>query len=394
MVIFMDYIIFLIVVFCISFLAGELFLKYLKLPKLLGYMLIGIIISNFFDFNYLLTNSMIEVITGFALSIILLKAGLGIEKAVINKIGFRVLLLGTIPNLLEGLLVALLSYYFLNFDIYTAFMFGFIISAVSPAVVIPSMTKLLDEGYEKEVPTMSLASTSFDDVVSLTIFSVFLSLSLGESGSMYFLLSEPLKFLFGIVFGGAIGYFLGKNMASTTNKYYQFIQFIFIITISLFLKQYGNILLITEMIAIMSLGYYFNDNFSKDHIYIKEYTNKTWKYAQVFLFFTIGFLTDISTTVDYLVIGIIIIGLGLMARGIGVVLSLLKSDFTKEQKKFTLIANIPKATVQAALGAVPLSLGIIDGDIILSISALAIIITAPIGLILIEVFSKRLLKKL
>lgn len=389
----MDYLLFFSTIFLLSFLIGELFNKYLKLPKLLGYMIVGIAIKNSFSFDDFLTTEIVTFITSFALSVILLKAGLGIEKAVINKIGYRVILLGTVPNLLEGLIVAILGVVLLDFDLFTALMFGFIISAVSPAVVIPSMTKLLDDGYEKEIPTLSLASTSLDDVVSLTIFSVFLSLYLGETASLLTIVSIPLKFLLGIVFGGFIGYFIGMNMTSSKNKYIRILQFGMILTVSLALKSYGEYIFIIEMIAIMSLGYYFNDTFQKEDNYIKKYTNKTWKYAQVFLFFTIGFLTDLTTTLDYAVIGMLIIGIGLMFRGIGVLLSLYKSGYSTNQKKFTVIANIPKATVQAALGAVPLASGVIDGDIILSVSALAILITAPLGLILIELFSKKLLIK-
>ncbi|MFK5883798.1 MAG: cation:proton antiporter [Candidatus Izemoplasma sp.] len=389
----MDYILFFSSIFLLSFLLGEIFNKYLKLPKLLGYMIVGIAIKNFFSFDDFLTTEIVDFITSFALSVILLKAGLGIEKAVIDKIGYRVILLGTIPNLLEGLIVAALSYYLLDFELFTALMFGFIISAVSPAVVIPSMAKLLDEGYEKEIPTLSLASTSLDDVVSLTIFSIFLSLYLGESTTMLSIISIPLKFMIGIAFGGFIGYFLGMYMTSSKNRYIRILQFGLILLIALSFKTYGEYIFIIEMIAIMSLGYYFNDYFQKDDNYIKKYTNQVWKFAQVFLFFTIGFLTDLSTTLDYAMIGMLIIGIGLMFRGIGVLISLYKSGYSNNQKKFTIIANIPKATVQAALGAVPLASGVIDGEIILSISALAILITAPLGLIMIEIFSKKLLTK-
>lgn len=389
----MDYLIFFISAFVLSYVLGELFGRFLKLPKLLGYMIVGIIIKNFFDYDNLLTPEIVDFITSFALTIILLKAGLGIEKAIINKIGYRAFVLGVVPNILEGITVALLSYFLLNFDIYPAFMLGFIISAVSPAVVIPSMTKLLDENYEKEIPTLSLASTSFDDVVSLTIFSVFLSLYLGEDTSMLFIVSIPMKFFVGILIGGFLGYLLGMYIAATNNKYLQILQFGLILVTVLALKTYGQYIFIIEMIAIMSFGYYFNDTFQKHNNYIKRYTNEVWKYAQIFLFFTIGFLTDLSTAYDYILIGMLIIGCGLMLRGIGVMISLYKSGYSKNQKSFTVIANIPKATVQAALGAVPLASGVTDGDIILSISALAIIITAPIGLIMIEIFSKKLLSK-
>ena len=371
---------------------GILFDK-IRLPKLLGYLVIGLIIGNFFSYDYLITDQVVRVVTSFALSIILLKAGLGIEKAIIKKIGVRVLLLGTIPNIIEAIVLTVISYYFLNFGIYEAFMFGFIISAVSPAVVIPSMTKLMDEGYDKEVTTLNLAATSFDDVVSLTMFSVFLALYLGNANSVSLLLLAPLNIILGAIVGGLVGFGLGKLLKHTSSVKLQVAQFIVVIGISLLLKQYGYYLFIIEMIAIMTLGYYLNDTNKEVGTYLKKYTNIVWIYAQVLLFFTIGFLADLSIIGDYLIIGLGIIMLGLVGRTIGVIIALHKSKFTNEQKVFSIIGNMPKATVQAVLGAVPLSYGVLNGNIILSLSALAIIVTAPIGLLLIEIYSVKLLKR-
>ena len=388
----MNFIIFIFAIFILAYGAGYIFNK-LKLPRLLGYLLVGLIIGNFFNYDYLITDQTVKFVTSFALSIILLKAGLGIEKAIIKKIGIRVLLLGTIPNIIEALVLTMISYYFLSFGIYEAFMFGFIISAVSPAVVIPSMTKLMDEGYDKEVTTLNLAATSFDDVVSLTMFSVFLALYLGNSSSMSLLLLAPLNIVLGALVGGLIGFGLGKLLKHTASVKWQVAQFIFVIVVALLLKQYGHYLFIIEMIAIMTLGYYLNETNKEIGIYLKKYTNTIWTYAQVFLFFTIGFLADLSLIGDYLIIGIGIIMLGLVGRTIGVLIALHKSKFNYNQKAFSIIGNMPKATVQAVLGAVPLSYGVMNGDIILSLSALAIIVTAPIGLLLIEIYSVKLLKR-
>ena len=388
----MKFLIFIIIVFALAYGAGILFNK-IKLPKLLGYLLVGLIIGNFFNFDYLITDQTVKIVTSFALSIILLKAGLGIEKAIIKKIGIRVLLLGTIPNIIGALVLTAISYYFLSFGLYEAFMFGFIISAVSPAVVIPSMTKLMDEGYDKHVTTLNLAATSFDDVVSLTMFSVFLALYLGDSNGIALILLAPINIVLGAIVGGTIGFGLGKLLKHTASVKWQIAQFIVVIIIALLLKQYGHYLFIIEMIAIMTLGYYLNDSNKDVGIYLKKYTNLFWTYAQVLLFFTIGFLADLSIIGDYLIIGIGIIMLGLVGRTIGVLIALHKSDFTNNQKVFSIIGNMPKATVQAVLGAVPLSYRVINGDIILSLSALAIIVTAPIGLLLIELYSVKLLNR-
>ncbi len=225
------------------------------------------------------------------------------------------------------------------------------------------------------------------------MFSVFLALYLGDSGSISLLLLAPINIILGAIVGGIIGFGLGKLLKHTSSVKWQIAQFIGVITIALLLKQYGHYLFIIEMIAIMTLGYYLNDSNKEVGIYIKKYTNTVWTYAQVFLFFTIGFLADLSIIGDYLIIGIGIIMLGLLGRTIGVLIALHKSDFTNNQKAFSVIGNMPKATVQAVLGAVPLSYGVMNGDIILSLSALAIIVTAPIGLLLIEIYSVKLLKR-
>ncbi len=388
----MELFVFTISILVLAYGVGYMFNK-INLPKLLGYLLVGLIIGNFFNYDYLVTDHMVQIVTSFALSIILLKAGLGIEKAIIKKIGIRVLLLGTIPNIIEALVLTVISFYFLHFGIYEAFMFGFIISAVSPAVVIPSMSKLMDDGYDKEVTTLNLAATSFDDVVSLTLFSVFLALYLGNGNTISLLLLAPIGILLGAIVGGIIGFSLGKLLHHTKNIKIQIIQFIIVIGIAISLKQYGHYLFIIEMIAIMTLGYYLNDTNIELGVYLKKYTNTIWTYAQILLFFTIGFLADISIIGDYLIIGISIIMLGLIGRTLGVIIALHKSKYTYNQKLFSVIGNIPKATVQAALGAVPLSYGVANGNIILSLSALAIIFTAPIGLLLIEIFSIKLLKR-
>lgn len=388
----MEFLLFIIIIFAISYIAGRLFKK-LKLPKLLGYLVVGLLVGNLFNYNYLITSETIQVITGFALSVILLKAGLGIERAVIKKIGLRVLLLGTIPNLIEGSILAILSLLFFNFELYEALMFGFIISAVSPAVVIPSMTRLMDKGYDKKITTLNLAATSFDDVLSLTLFSVFLSLYLGNGNGAILLLLAPVKIILGGIIGAGIGYLLGRIMKATLCLRYQIIQFVVILAISIALKQYGEYIFIIEMIAIMTLAYYVNDTNPDVGVYIKRHTNTVWNFAQVLLFFIIGFLADINVIGEYLWIGILIITIGLVGRMFGAHLSLIKSGYHENQKLFTFISNTPKATVQAVLGAVPLTYGVINGNIILSLSALAIIYTAPIGLILIELLGPKLLKK-
>ncbi len=388
----MNTIIFLTIIFIVSYITGKLF-KIIKLPTLLGYMVVGLLVGNLFSFNDLLTSNLVNIITSFALSIILLKAGLGIERAIVKKVGIHSLLLGTIPNLLEGIILATLSVFLLKFSWVEALMFGYIISAVSPAVVIPTMLRLIDKKYDKTITTLNITATSFDDVVSLTIFSVLLSIFLGHSNGISLALLAPIKIILGALFGALVGYGVAKILKETPRKVCRLIQFAIIIGLAILIKVYGHNIYIVEMIAIMTFGFFIEDGNHELGHYVKHYTNITWNYAQIFLFFTIGFLADITVIGEYLWIGLLLIMIGLVFRMIGVQIALAKSPYSRNQKQFTMIGNIPKATVQAVLGAVPLSVGVINGDIILSISALAILFTAPLGLIFIEIFSPKLLQK-
>ncbi len=379
-------------VFVLAYAVGYLFNK-IGLPKLLGYLTVGIIIGNFFNFDYLISDDVVRFITSFALSIILLKAGLGLEKVVMKKIGIKVLILGAVPNIIEALILTVISFYFLHFSIYEALMFGFIISAVSPAVVIPSMTKLMDNGYDKEITTLNLGAIMIGDVISLTMFSVFLALYLGDGNTTSLILMAPVNVVLGGIVGGVLGYGLGKLLKHSTNIKLQILQFLIVVAVALILKEYGHYIFIIEMIAVISLGFMINDTNKAVGVYLKKHINNLWAYAQVFLFFIIGFLADLDLIGEYLIIGVAILFLGLLGRTIGIYIALHKTDYTYNQKLFSSFSNLPKATVQAALGVIPLSYGVTNGSIILSLSALAIIITAPLGLLLIEVFSVKLLKR-
>jgi len=303
------------------------------------------------------------------------------------------LILGAIPNIIEALILTFISFYLLNFGIYEALMFGFIISAVSPAVVIPSMTKLMDNGYDKEITTLNLGAIMIGDVISLTMFSVFLALYLGDGNTTSLILMAPVNVILGGIIGGVLGFGLGKLLKHSTNTKLQVLQFIIVVVVALLLKEYGHYIFIIEMIAVISLGFMINDTNKDIGVYLKKHINNLWSYAQVFLFFIIGFLTDLDLIGKYLVIGIAIIFLGLLGRTIGIYIALHRTEYTYNQKFFSSLSNLPKATVQAALGVIPLSYGVTNGNIILSLSALAIIVTAPLGLLLIEIYSVKLLNR-
>ncbi|XMB66823.1 cation:proton antiporter [Mycoplasmatota bacterium zrk1] len=328
----------IIIILIIGFMVGKIFDR-MGLPKILGYLITGIL------FQFIPIEASIlsfkKEITTFALSVILLKAGLGIDSFTLKKVGGRAVLLGIIPNIFEGTVITVLSMTILKLPFIEAGMLGFIVSPISPAVVIPSMIKLKDKGYNGNgVPVLNLASASIDDIISVLIFSIFLSLYLG-------------------------------GVANDSIK---------------------SIITPIAYIIIMMFGFFIN-KLSKHKDKIISGTNKIWGIAQIYLFVIIGLLvnTEVAFTVGFIAIVIIIVGL--LFRLLGVFICLQKSIFKKSERLFCMIANLPKATVQASLGAVPLIYGVTSGEMILAISALSILVTAPIGLIFIEKFGPILLSK-
>lgn len=315
-------------IYTLSYIFGTLFSK-LKLPKLLAYLLLGIGFQYipWFQGDFLAYK---KTITTVALSIILLKAGLGIDKITLKIIGKKAIKLGTIPNLLEAITVGLLGYFLLDFTIIEAGLLGFIISPVSPAVVIPSMMKLKEKGYNRSgIPVLNLASASIDDVLSVLLFSLFLFLYLGRvEGTHVITILMPILY-----------------------------------------------------ILIMLTGYLLHN---RPLPKLRKTVKMSWSVAQVLLFFLIGSIVNIETMVHlgFISAGIVIVGL--VMRVLTVHFILKNSFFNNRERLFCMIANTPKATVQASLGALPLLYGVPGGEIILAMSTFSILMTAPLGLILIE----------
>ncbi len=380
-------ILYLILFFIIAYIIGELF-EMIKLPKLLGYLLLGLFIGNTVTIAF--NEQILHIITAFALTTLLTKAGLSLEQSVFKKIGVRSILLGVIPNILEALIVSVVVYYLLSFTIYESLMLGFIISAVSPAVIIPSMLRIKEEGYDKEVTTLSITFTSIDDVLSISMFYMFLSFYLNE-GTSY--LMVPISFILGILFGLLLGFIMKYFVTLSKNKYQNTLLFISLFIITFIVYLYGDVIYITPTIALMSFGYYMLNHHSKVGKYMLTKYKQVWNVAQVMLFFIIGFITKFELMNSYIFYSMVIISIGLPFRYLGVLLSLIESRYNIKQRLFILLSNTPKATVQASLAAVPLIHFVTEGDVIQSIAVSSIVLTAPIGLLLIELTYKKLLKK-
>lgn len=371
----------------------------LKLPGLLGMLILGVIIGphglNLLQENMLQISSDLRSI---ALIIILLRAGLGLNKDDLKSVGIPALKMSCIPGLIEGLFIAWASVYFLGFTFAQGGILGFIIAAVSPAVVVPSMLKLMENkiGTKKGVPTLILAGASVDDVFAITLFSAFLGLYSGFGMNIGIqLLNIPISILLGILAGVILGFVLiriFKRYHIRDTK-----KVLLILGISILLNQLETILKtrvqIASLLGVMTIGFVIIEKLPDLGERLSNKFNKIWVFAEILLFVLVGAQVDVNVALKAGRVGIILIIIGLIGRSIGVIISLLGTDYNMKERLFCIIAYIPKATVQAAMGAVPLSLGVESGNIILAIAVLSILITAPLGAIGIHYSSEKLLEK-
>lgn len=380
------------IIILLGIIAWKLFEKY-KLPGLLGMLLVGIILGpyslNLLDENILAISTDLRLM---ALVVILIRAGLGIRRETLREIGPEAIKLSFLPGLVEGLTIGFLSTKLLDFTFIQGGILGFILAAVSPAVVVPSMIELMEKGLgsEKNIPTLILSGASMDDVFAITMFTSFMGLY-GDSSANIFkeLIKIPTSILLGIGFGLILGIGL--------YKLFEFISFslnekiLIIFGVSILFTYLENSFSIASLIGVMVIGIYLGnkDDALKDGLE-KGFSN-IWVLGQILLFVLIGASVDLTSLRGNLLSGSIIISLGLLARSLGVYLSLIGSNLNNREKLFCSLAYIPKATVQAAMGGLPLAAGVAGGEVILSISVLSIVITAPLGAILIKKTANKLL---
>lgn len=386
----------LAIIIIFGLIAHYIFSK-IKLPGLLGMLIAGILLGPY-GFN-ILSSDLLKVssdIRTIALIIILLRAGLGISKEDLHIVGKTAVKLSFIPGIIEGLTISITSIYFLKFSWIEGGILGFIIAAVSPAVVVPSMLKLIEKkmGQAKRIPTLILASASIDDVIAITIFSAFLS---AYSNKNVDIITQIMGIPISITLGIGIGLLVGLSFVYFFTKYHirDSKKLLLILAAAILLTTLEQILnskvKIASLLGVMTIGYIILE---KRHEVAKRLSiklNKVWVLAEILLFVLVGAEVNIHVAWEAGLIGIIIISFGLIARSIGVLLSTTGKVYTLKEKLFCIIAYLPKATVQAAIGAVPLHSGVASGEIILAIAVLSILITAPLGAIGIELSAKRCL---
>ncbi|MBS2211174.1 cation:proton antiporter [Carboxylicivirga mesophila] len=382
-----------------------------KLPGILGLIVAGIIVGpsvlNVVDPE---VSIILKELKTAALIVILIRAGLGINRKTLHKVGRPAINMSFIPGVIEGSMVMVATHFLFDFTWIEGGILGFIIAAVSPAVVVPTMLDLKEKGFgnKKEVPTLVLAGASVDDVFAITIFSVFIGLAAGTSINIGHLIwSVPagivLGALLGLVLGWGLVWFFKKFHIRDTKK-----VIIFMIVAVVFyelteMEAVKSVIPLTGLLGIMAIGFIILEQYGKLAKRLASKFNKVWVLSEILLFVYIGTEVQIKQLdVSIVGVGLLILALGLMARSFGVWLSLLGSDLNSKEKLFCVIAYWPKATVQAAIGAVPLSLiqagklgnvSVETGQVILAIAVLSIITTAPVGAIGIKLFGPKLLGK-
>src|SRR6056297_2334166 len=363
------------------------FFNKLKLPGLLGMLLLGVVLGpyvlNIIDAEILRISGELRKI---ALIVILLRVGLGIERETLKMVGVPATKLSFIPGLFEGFTVLILGIIFFNMTWYEAGMLGFIIAAVSPAVVVPQMLDLIESGRgaKKGIPTLILTGASIDDVIAITLFSSFLGFYGGTQISIvYSVLSVPLSIGLGLLFGVGIGFlllFLFKKYHIRDTK-----KALMILSLAILMTStedfFKDIIPIASLLGVMALGFVLREKYWKVAERLSVKFNKIWVFAEIMLFVLVGAQVNIKVAIESGLIGLLIIAVGLLARSSGVLLSLRKTKLNMRERLFCVIAYVPKATVQAAIGGIPLAAGVASGDIILAMAVLSIIITAPLGAI-------------
>lgn len=386
----------ILIILFLGFLGNKIFTK-LKLPGLLGMIIAGIIIGpyclNLIDASIL--NNAADI-RSMALIIILLRAGLGINKETLKKVGKLSMKMASIPCILEGIAIIITAKFILGFTFVQAGIIAFIIAAVSPAVIVPSMIELKESGrgMDKGIPVLILAGSSVDDIFAMTLFTVFMGLnSSTEISAGQQLMAIPMEIIGGIVLGIVSTFILIKLMKFFGNKFSKLDKLLIILVSSFGVYILGNSIHVSGLLSIMTIGFLMLEYNREVAEEIQPSLNKIWYFAQIFLFILIGAAVNIEVALKAGVAGLIIIAIGLIARTIGVVISLMNSELTMKEKIFCAIAYVPKATVQAAIGAKPLEAGVVGGEIMLAIAVLSIIVTAPLGAMGIKLSAPKLLNK-
>jgi len=371
--------------------------KKIHFPALFGMIIVGIAIGpyalNLIDASVLNISAELRRI---ALIVILIRAGLKLDLADLKKVGRPAILMCFVPACIEIVGMVILAPIILGISVLEAAIMGAVIAAVSPAVIVPRMIKLIDEGYgtKEAIPQMILAGASVDDVFVIVMFTTFTGLATGQGVSFMSIARIPISIVTGIAIGILAGFLLA--FVFTKLKIKPIIRVIIIICITFalnFVEDAVSWLPFASLIAIMCVGIPIRKKSPELAANLSAKFDGIWTFAEVFLFVLLGASVVIDSALSAGLNSILLILAVLVFRMLGVFICLIATKLSVKEKIFCMIAYTPKATVQAAIGGIPLAMGLPCGEIVLTVSVIAILLTAPLGAFGIDLSYKKLLKK-
>ena len=372
------------------------------LPRIIGMLLTGILIGpyvlNWLDDSILSISSELRQM---ALIIILIKAGLSLNLSDLKKVGRPAVMMACVPASCELLAFFLLAPHILGINRIEAAVMGAVLGAVSPAVVVPRMVQLMEEkwGTGQGIPQMILAGASCDDIYVIVLFSTFVGMAQGGSANMMDFVNIPVSIALGVALGAAVGLLLHLFL-ETAYRHGCYVRnstkVILILGLSFLLMAVETwlkgIVSVSGLLAVMSMACVLKiKSPEKVTKRLSAKFGKLWIAAEVILFVLVGAAVDIRCVVQAGAAAVLMIALALVFRAVGVSICMLGTGLNRKERLFCVIAYLPKATVQAAIGSVPLSMGLPCGQLVLSVAVLAILITAPLGAIGIDRTAGRLL---
>lgn len=384
-------------IFLLGLSLGYVFMK-LKLPALIGMLLTGIALGPYV--LNLLEPSLLSVsvdLRQLALVIILTRAGLALDIKDLMKVGRPALLMCFVPACFEIAGMMLIAPPLLGISFLDAAIMGTVVAAVSPAIIVPKMLHLMDQKYgtSKSIPQLIMAGGSVDDVFVIVMFTAFIGLALGGNISAVSFLQIPVSILSGLVLGVLLGWLLTRYF----KRYHMrdSVKVLIILSVSFLLvaleRVLKGILPVSGLLAVMALGAALLKNYEVLALRLSAKFSKLWVGAEILLFVLVGATVDIKYAVGAGLSAVVVILFSLLFRMAGVFVCMIKTQLTLKERVFCMIAYLPKATVQAAIGSLPLAMGLPCGKIVLTVAVLAILITAPLGAFGIDMTYKRLLEK-
>ncbi len=391
----------LAIIFLTGLFAAAIFEK-IGLPRIIGMLGTGILISPYV--LNLLDQKILDLspdLRQIALIIILIKAGLSLNLSDLKKVGRPAIMMSCLPACFEIIGYVLFAPILLNVNRIEAAVMGAVLSAVSPAVVVPRMVKLIEEKYgtQKSIPQMILAGASCDDIFVIVLFSTFVTMAQGGTAKMTDFLNIPVSIVSGVLLGSVTGlmiYLLFEQAFQHNRKIRNSTKVIILLGISFFLMSVETLakpyISISGLLAVVAMACVIKLKAEKTvSARLSEKFGKLWIAAEIMLFVLVGAAVDVRYTLSAGGMAVLMIFVALFFRAAGVLLCLTGTELNRKEKLFCVISYLPKATVQAAIGSVPLSLGLPCGKIVLSVAVLAILITAPLGAIGIDQSYKKLL---